>query len=677
MFDRRLKILLWILGGLACGLLARLVQLQVLRADIYREEARNALLRPIRILPCVRGRILDRRGRILAQNEPCWDVCVPYGILAGEADYITALAEQLSSSPKRRSRVSEADVERLRSRISEMWPAIAAATGVGLDELAEQRERIVQRVQRIKQVVREKQGLDRRIAEERASHPVVRGLGGTAAVEARNALSAFPWVRVVASTQRRYLENPSIAHLVGRLADTGPDDVFAQEAAGTLHGVSGIERMAEDWLRGTPGTIAEDIDGRPVSAPVDPVDGSDVQLAIDAALNQRIHDHLARAVSQYPLCTGGAAVVVDIASREVLAAVTCPSYSPNADPAERNRLRADRKNLPLRFRAVGELYPPGSTVKPLVAAAALSDAVVTPDSQVECRGRLFPDVEAFRCTVSHGPMAMIDAITHSCNVYFYTLGEMIGVPRLRTWYDAVGFGFTGGTGLPEDVAGKLPVRANKGDARNVAIGQGELAVSPLHIANLMATIATGDYRPATVIHNDTRPRPNRSLGIAPSAWAVVRTGMHNVVNEPGGTAYGKMETPPEPWVLLGKTGSAQGWPRELDRVYTCEWPDGRREEIVSTDGTQLRRFLADRGPFKIVGYRANNRWPPDGREAETHGWFAGYLIDRDDFSRIGEPPRRGVAFAVVLEYAGHGGAVAAPVASEITEALLEVWPEKG
>jgi len=677
-FERRLKILLWVMAALAVGLIVRLVQLQVLRADVYREEARKVLLRPIRTLPCVRGRILDRAGNVPAEDLPCWDVCVPYGILAGAPDYLAVLAEQLKASePGTPGRVGPADLEQLRSRISAMWPAIAQATGVGLDELAERREQIVQRVRRIKAVVRQKQGIDRRIAEERFSYPMVRGLSHGAMVEARIALSAFPWVEIAAGMKRRYAPEVCLAHVLGRLENVDPDDVSPQGLTDELRGVSGVERLAEERLHGRRGSVSEDIEGRETAPPVDPADGEDVRLTIITPLQKWIYQRLGSAIAEYPQCTGASAVVIDVASREVLAAVSFPGYDPNAGWATRRALLADRRMLPLRSRAFGEAYPPGSIVKPLVLAGALTDRTIAPETPIECRGRLFAEVvNAFRCTAAHGPMTARAAIAHSCNVYFFTVGEMVGVSRLRYWFDLAGFGRPAGTGLREEVAGRLPERTNKGDARNAAIGQGELAVTPLQAGNLMATIASGRFRPVTILRDDPRARPALPLGVAEADWAVVRGGLYAVVNEPGGTAYGHVVPPPEPWVLLGKTGSAEGWPRELDRVYTCEWPDGRREEFIATDAAELRRRLADRGPFTIVGRRTNRRWPPEGQEPETHGWFAGYLIDRDDFAHPGREPRRAVAFAVILEYAGHGGTVAGPVAGEIARMILNYWPEK-
>ena len=675
MFERRVKALLIVLGLATLVVLARLVQLQVLRAEVYREEARKVLLRPVRLLPCVRGRVLDRAGRVLAEDAPSWDVCVPYGLLAGDPDYLTALAEELQAGRRpRRVRVSDEELEALRNRISSMWPAIAEATATPLDEIADRRDRIVRRVRAIRRHIQERNGLDRPIVEERRAHPVARGLDHQTATAARIALAAYPWVSIVDSTRRRYVPEPSLAHILGRLADPGPDAVFAQELSPDLSGASGVEALAEDRLRGTPGQVREDIDGRVVAPPVAAQNGGDVQLTIDALLQHNIYERLALAVREYPQCTGAAAVVLDVPSREVLALVSYPAYDPNLPGRDSMALEADRKALPLANRPIALTYPPGSTVKPLVLAAALMERCVTPDQTVECHGRLFAEVNAFRCTGVHGPIAAAAALAHSCNIYFFTIGESLGVGRLESWLASAGLGRPTGIGLPEERAGQLPIDAGRGMARNTAVGQGELEATPLQVANMTACVADGMWRPVTVLRDDSHERPRVGLGVTPDVWRVVRSGMYATVNEPGGTAYHHLLPPPPPWVLLGKTGSAQPWRRTLERAYTCEWPDGRREEYFACDDADLARRLAGRGPYRKLGFRAHRVWPPPEQEPATHAWFVGYLIHQDELADLGRPPSRAAVVAVVIEYAGHGGEVAAPVAGDIIRFVLDGWP---
>lgn len=681
MFERRLKILLWILAVLGLGLAARLVQLQVVQADIYRRAAEAALLRPIRLIPCLRGRILDRTGRVLAEDQPAWDVCVPYGVLAGDTDTLYALAAQLRPDHDSRRRVSDAEVDELRSRISAMWPAIAEATGRPLADVAERRERIVQRVRRIREAIRDDSGFERRIAEEDFAHPVVVGLTHAVAVEARIALARYPWVRVVDSTMRRYAPEPSLGHVLGRLADPGLDDVFARDEVASAPGVDGVERLANEMLEGAPGRVREDIEGRVVSGPVPPHDGSDVRLTINAALQRGIYERLSAAVAEHEACTGAAAVVIDVSTREVLAVVSYPGYEPGPDAARRCSLQEDQYGQPLTFRAVAQTYPPGSIIKPLVAVAALSERVVDPSTTIDCRGQLIPGANQFRCLGVHGPIRCAAAIVHSCNVYFYTVGERLGVQRLNSWMEAAGLGHRDGTGLDEESAGRLQDTTYRADARNIAVGQGKLEITPLQAANMMATIASGQYRDVTLLRDDSRPRPTRSLGATPEALGVVRQAMFGVVHDPGGTAYqAGPASLPDPWVFFGKTGSAQAWARELDRLYTVQWPDGRREVYVARHDADLRDRLAGRGEYQIVGRVSNRRWPPEElREGveTTHAWFAGYVTGREALSRSDRAPGRAAAIAVVIEYAGHGGVIAAPVASDVARMVLQVWPEAG
>lgn len=679
MFERRLKVLLWILATVALVLVGRLVHIQVINADVYRAAARDALRRPPIAVACTRGRILDRTGStVLAEDRPCWDVCVPYRILAGDrADRAALAAELIAADGPRAGRPSESEIDALERRIDATWAAIAEATGTPLYEVADRRERIVLRVRRIRETLREKGGLDHAIAEEQRAHPVVRGLDHAAKIRAEVALADFPWVRITDSTQRWYCPDVSLAHVLGRLEDPGVDDVFTQPLSPDLRGVAGVERLAEDRLRGTRGRVYEDIEGFEVAPPVPARDGEDVRLTIDPALQRAVYDRLAVAVNDNTIRAGAAAVVLDVATREILALVSYPAFDPNPSPAERRLLHMDRQTLPMRFRAVSEPYPPGSTVKPVILAAALTQGVVAADTTVECVGRLLPENEhAFRCLGIHGPIAANAAIAHSCNVYFYTMGERLGATRERQWLEEFGFGRTTGTGLVEEQPGRLPTDRSVGAARNVAIGQGELEVTPLQAANMIATLAEGLWRPTTLLAGDAAQRPAHPLPVPPDVWRVVRESLYSVVNEPGGTAYGKMLPMPAGWVLIGKTGSATGWARELERLYVCEWPDGVQETYIATDGAELRRRLAGRPPFKIVRQESFRVWPAT-EQKESHAWFVGCIVPSRAAADWSRPLRPAVAISVVIEFAGHGGAVAAPAAGDIAHRVLETWPARG
>jgi cell division protein FtsI/penicillin-binding protein 2 len=207
------------------------------------------------------------------------------------------------------------------------------------------------------------------------------------------------------------------------------------------------------------------------------------------------------------------------------------------------------------------------------------------------------------------------------------------------------------------------------------VGQGRFDVTPLQAANMAATIASGQYRPATIRLDD--PRPAEDLPIPKDAWLIVREGMYKAVNEPGGTAHGeKRGTLGDPqFVLLGKTGSAEvPLGRTVERLYVCHLPDGRVQEIVAADQAgalaQADCPPADRDKIKVAGSRSYRRYPPDPPESYTHAWFIGYLAPRGRHLAPVQTGQGGVAIAVVIEYTGHGGEVAAPVARDMLRSFL-------
>jgi penicillin-binding protein 2 len=261
-------------------------------------------------------------------------------------------------------------------------------------------------------------------------------------------------------------------------------------------------------------------------------------------------------------------------------------------------------------------YPLGSVFKVITAAAGLHEGVFTPQTEFNCQGMLDPaHPNQFRCDIyveSHGMHGMIPfrtAVQKSCNIYFYHVAELLsrlpnggynltaGAARLEQWALKFGFGQPTGIGMGRDPAGSL----KEGDARNLAVGQGGLLVTPLQVAQLYGLVATDGHMPALRLiqeHGPAGPSAPRDLGLNPRIMAVIRDALESVV-EPGGTAYSTVYLPNIR--IAGKTGTAQ----------------------------------ASRG--------------------EPHAWFAGYAPANN--------PR--VAFAIIVEHGGHGGKTAGPIAREI------------
>lgn len=665
MFERRLKILLVLLAVPVIAVAGRLVQLQVFELSSFQADVEKMFERPPRLLPCVRGSIADYSGRRLAYDTPAWDIAVQYAVMVDDPAARRWMRKQLGLRPEQ---VTPAQIEA-------SWREIAALTDVPPTDLQREADRVVARVQRMKAHVVEQGGVELVIEEEVSPHPVVRGLDQSQQVAARVALAPYPWVEVVASNTRRYEGGASVAQLVGRVGrvsdkvlqnDPEADDPLACYGPDDDYGVLGAEALGESWLRGRRGRVHEDRQGKPLSPPVEPVNGQDMRLTIDLALQRALYARLAEEVEiRHPTSTGGCAVVLDIPSRQVLAMVSYPSIDP-ADPTADPRVRPDDElRRPYLFRGVRELYPPGSTVKPMILAAALTEGVVGQWEHIFCMGHLFADQpEHWRCTAPHGPVDPIFAIQHSCNVFFYTIGQRLGVSREAAWMSRFGLGRPCGTGLIEELAGTLPTRKGDGEARQAAIGQGQLSVTPLQAANMIATVAAGAYRPVTVWANDPRPRAApESVGVPDAAWRLVREGMYRVVNQRGGTAYGRaVLSDPGDCVLLGKTGSAEA--RALEWYYTCRFPDGSIQEIRAPNSRSiLSRYDDDKKPT-ILGQRKLDEYE------ETHSWFVGYLAPRRDYLKPVTANDLAVAIVVVIEYAGHGGEVAAPVAADMLESVI-------
>ena len=446
MFENRLRLLLLIFLLPVIAVVARLAQLQILRAESYRNTAQAMLIKPKRLYPCLRGDIVDRQGQLLAGDAESWDISVHYGALSKSETYLRSLAQKRlrARGVKRTEDHLAAEIEQLTLEMADAWVTIADLTGTPIAELDRIAERRIYKVELTKKIVSKNRGVETRIAEEEMYHPVVRNLDQAAQVTARLELTDYSWVEVQDSHARRYHGGEAVGHLFGLMGEVGPDDQandpniddpLLKYLSGDLMGTIGLEKLGEHWLRGRRGCEQYTLDGQAAIDPIEPVNGKTMTLTIDLELQQTCYRLLADAVEQYPFSTGGSAVILDIPSREALAVVSYPSYDPNSSYAERIRLsEEDPFGQPHLFRAVRRAYPPGSTVKPMVLAAALTDGLVNSSTEFFCRGHLFADYpNRWRCDArwGHGQVSALLSIQKSCNIYYYNVGERMGVPRLR------------------------------------------------------------------------------------------------------------------------------------------------------------------------------------------------------------------------------------------------------
>jgi penicillin-binding protein 2 len=683
MFERRLRLILILIVLPAMAIIGRLVQLQIFEHTQYQATAEAMLIKPLRLYPCLRGEILDCEGTRLAYDAESWNVCVHYGILSRDEDHLRSLAKDRLKArglPRNSDNIAE-EKDRLECEIAASWTAIARVTGKTVEELEAVREERLRQVQRVKALITRRRGIETVVYEELTSHPIVEGLNHQRHVEAKVQLAEYPWVEVLVSHARRYEGGEAMGHLYGTLNEVGEDeqkigpgsqDDLSRYLLGDLIGRSGLEKFGEFWLRGQRGKEQEDLRGAAKIEPVPPVNGRAMRLSLNLRLQQYCYNRLRAAVQQHPPSTGGAAVLLDIPTRRVLAVVSYPAFDPNLSDIERAKLPAkDPLGKPHVFRAVHQPYPPGSTVKPMVLAFALTEGKVGPGTTYNCIGHLIPgEPNKWQCDAKwgHGTVDPVMAIQKSCNIFFYHVGENMGLPRQLEWMRQFGLSRDAGIGLPEDAPGTLPKfrkDMGAGPARLTAIGQGEVGITPLQAANMTATVASGIWKPVTLWPDDPGQGSEvHQLNIPAANWRLVREGMYKAVNEQGGTAYGPLRAKlagADEFVLLGKTGSAEA--PAMEYLYRCRFPDGREQTIKARSFKDVRARYSEGQKPEYISQQ-------DAADYPTHGWFVGYLTTRGQYLDPAVNGELNVAIAVIIEYAGHGGVVAAPVARDMMQTMI-------
>ncbi len=717
MFERRLKFLLILLTVLAVGIVVRLVDIQILHAEEYEALATRLMTHTVRHLPASRGTIRDRQGRPLVADVPAADICMHYGVLTGRPHYLNLVARELQKrgDADKDNTIREIADELRRVDIVRMWQRLSELTDRPLYELVERKDRIQARVERIRAHHARRTGVLEPVKEENWLHPLVEAADDAVALAVRMELEKSPWlkyplVRVVPSSKRVAHDADPLVHLLGRVgaasrerieADPLADDDLRRLRSGDLCGISGVERLAEPILRGTRGRIVEDFDRRELEH-TDAIRGRDVYLTIDADLQRQIYQMFEQGYvppeeeDRRPFPAGCAAVVIDVATREVLALVSYPAYRYDTFSADYDRLRRDTRWMPLRFRPVAEHYPPGSTCKAITLVGALGDGVVTEQERIHCRGHLLLEQpNKFRCWIynqfqtthdAYNPAGQNaeDAIRNSCNIYFYTVGGRLGVDRICTWFSRFGLGRTQGTGLIEEAVGIVPTaqwiaehrgrdpRVRPADAWNFSIGPGEVSATPLQVANVAATVAAGRWEPVVLVRDEAGsrvgPPPPPAVQFDERILHPLRVGMWRVVNERGGTAW-RTKLRRSDFEMCGKTGSAQASRRVIRKKYVLRWPDGRTEEVTAVSKRDALSRFGEPKP-EVIADSIHELFPPTDAEGPSHAWFIGYTQPAE--TRHGDAPRgRVYAFSVIVEFGGSGGRVAGPVAQGIAESLLE------
>jgi penicillin-binding protein 2 len=565
--------------------LVRLWHLEVTEGDRYRSLSENNRIRLKRVR-ATRGTILDRHGQVLVDNRPSFDVAL---VPEDTHDVPRTLAAL--------TRLLGADAGDLSAAVQ------AAANRPPFEEVTLKRD------------------IDWESIVALETHQL-----------------ELPGVSVQVGPRRTYPFSETAAHLLGYVGEVSQQELASRQGyrMGDLIGKAGAERYWENYLRGVDGGQQVEVDavGRKlrVLSEVEETPGNTLVLTVDRELQLAAE----RAMGDRE----GAIVALDPRNGDVLAMVSRPAFDPNVfargiRPAEWRALLQDRKR-PLNSKAVQGTYPPGSAFKVVMAAAALEEGVINPFTQIFCGGGLFFGNRTFRCwrPSGHGNLNVHEALVRSCDVFFYQVGQRLGVDAIADYAHRFGLGGATGISFEHESTGIIPSSTWKrqrfgepwyaGETLSVAIGQGYVTTTPLQMANVMAAIANDGtvYRPQFVKRVETpdgttvleqEPIVTNDLGFKKTTLLQIRQALSDVVNSNRGTGSKARVRGIE---VGGKTGTSQ-----------------------------VGKLGAERSK---QGHMA--------RERKDHAWFIA-------FAPVSNPE---IAVAVLAEHAGeHGGTAAAPIAQQV------------
>jgi penicillin-binding protein 2 len=540
-------------------------------------------------VPAPRGKILDREGRVIVDNHSSFTAMLSQETL--KAEHLPAIAQGLN--------LDLAELESLVAKFAKgpKYVPIPIKTELTAAELA--------------------------------------------FVESHRDPATFPELEIVEAQKRLYPRDGLAAHVLGYVGQVSEAELntaeFARFTQGDIVGKFGLERQYNDLLTGTDGQrrVVVDVSGREreVLESQEAVAGQNLQLTLDLDL---------QAAAELAMDgRRGAVVALDPRSGEVLAMVSRPAFDPNIfgrlRKSDWDALMSNPYN-PMLNRAIQGRYAPGSTFKPIVAIAGLETGVIDEHDTVQCTGVAVWYGRPFRCHSVHGAADLHRSLVHSCDVYYYSLGNKLTIDTLAAYAQLSGLGEKTGIDLPGEADGLMPstkwkLRTQRerwypGETISVAIGQGAVEVTPLQLAHAIGGLAMGGvwYQPHVVKLSAPRP-PKRQGRWDPLNVAKVVNGMYGVVNEGGtGTAAAIPGV-----TVAGKTGSAQR---------------------ISNELVKNNAALA--------------------REMQDNGWFVGFA-PRDN-------PE--IVVAVVVEAGIHGGSSAAPITREVIKMYFDkkmrsARPERG
>ncbi len=780
MFTRRLKIFLALLIVLTMLLLARAGQLQIVEREKWKIVAEESA-RWSQPLDTTRGSICDVKGRVIASDLPCTDVCIDYRALTDPPDetWVAARAvERLrarvgddfdKATRKARKDLIASEVLAVKADIRQMWGLLASLSDKPRETIDDARDAILQRVQMRRKLIwytnyirackisaqarkeaGEKEPFWRRwlieadtpggpnidnyaitTDEQTQAHVILRAVELTTQIQLEKNIYRLPGLVLRPSTHRDYAWKWVFCQGIGRVGHVNHDDLMNDPMAGDptrrylpndLIGRDGVESLCEQALRGSKGKIEKVVGSDAPLATTPAVPGADVRLTIDMDLQREIEEAFTHVLivnsdgTRETTLVHGAAVLIDVPTGEVRALASYPTYDVNRFDQDYEQLHYDQMDNPLLNRATMAQLPPGSTVKPMVGISAITRGCLTPQDTIECTGYLVINGKRQSCgrcwteticgdilrargmTSMHHPVPFYaphrngfltfgDALERSCNVFFETVADRLGMDDLSYWYDRWGLGRPTGIGIPE-CRGRLPnhaggpLSARRQRTWFSGIGQDPVSATPIQMANIAATIARDGIwmrprlLPDTEAHalgiRPAKPRrpgaaageqpdyyPDRiDLNLAPEALAAAKDGMERVVTGDAGTGKGVLvdaSAELRSITMCCKTGTAQASPFHIKLMDEHHRPllDQNGRPVYSTLTLSTKEHPSTINPW----YRGNGS---EGKQID-HAWYIG-------FAPADHPQ---VAFGVMVEYGGSGGGAAAAIARSALESCIK------
>lgn len=711
LFHRRLIVLSASLVCVLGVLITQTARLTINEGSKHFNKAQGRL-HVTKYLPTWRGSIIDRKGRVIAEDIACFDIAVPWDVITAERfktfarrDAIDAIGRDVweGLSPEERVELEASYWPDRKEELDQFWRIISHMAGIRIEELEERLEMIRREVDNTAIAVWERQEAEHNrkfkdssfkkspIREHEEPHVVFPRVTDAQAMEFERLNESFTSAVVVQHARRREypmrhqtvqldrstlpsplrsshpfeIELNGVAELiVGSVrGDTWAEDVERRpfRSAGAVDlggyrigdevGSRGLELSLEQRLRGNRGSVLLHRNGEELSRTL-PVGGRDVTVTLDIVLQAKLEAILSHdlglmkvqpwhgnKILENGIPLRGAVAVLDVETSQVIAMVSTPAIGSETDI----------DGYPWLNRAAEGLYPPGSIIKPLVLAAAMTDDELGHDESIECKGHYFENVKnAARCWVytkssgysTHGKLASVEALARSCNYFFYDLGTRLGFERLVNWLKMFGMSEPVSAQLTrsdaEGTQGHMPSSAEiallneRGalafETVSISIGQGALTWSPLHAAAAYATLARGGFwRSPTLVQGNSQNTNN--LYLNQEGVRLALSGLRDSVTKNYGTGtHLKINTRKEPTFnvdgikIWGKTGTAEAPPYKKDNV----------EPLIE-----------------------------DGR----HAWFVVMA------SSLGKT-HPSVVVVVLVEHGGSGGLTAGPIANQVLHALI-------